>query len=97
MKKLLALCAIAILSGCAELRYEETKLDGTKTVFHANTLFSNRAITKLALDRKTEKTSQGLALGSLEDQVNVDAIKAAGDIVGTVTQAAVAGAIKGAK
>lgn len=98
MKKLLLIAlAGAALTGCSNLSYSVTRTDGSKEEFRAYGFFSNKHLAKLSVGKKTEKTSQGLGLGSADDQVATDAIKAAGDVVATVTQAAVAGAIKGAK
>lgn len=97
MKKLLALCAVATLSGCSNIKYSVVRPDGSKEDFSASAFFANKRLDGLAVGKKTEKTSQGLGLKGSDDQVNVDAIKAAGDIVSQMTAAAVKGAVQGAK
>lgn len=97
MKKILTLSAIIFCSsGCARLVYERTDKDGEKVKTVVSGLFMNSSISKLQLDNQTEKSRHGLAVGGIQQDVNTEAIKAAGDVVSQVTAAAVQGAVKGA-
>jgi len=82
--------ALALLSpcivGCSSVSYTGDK--GVK--FHAYGLFCNVAAKKVILDKKTEKTSQGLAVGEMGAEVQEDLLK---DFISAI----VAGAIKGVK
>lgn len=97
MKKLF-ICSVLVLVGigCSSVTYSERKdQDGVVvTTFKAKTLFDNNKLSKLTVGRVTGKTSQGLGIGSVENDVNVEAINSASSIVAKVTEAAVAGAIK---
>ena len=80
----------SLWSGCARLNYDRKELDGSHVKFKAHALFMNNAINKLTLDHVTDKTSKGLAVGSIESDVNQEAIRA-------VVEAAVQGAVRGIK
>lgn len=84
------LIALFLMVGCANISTSRVDKDGTTHKFRALTFFGNSSLQKLDVDHKTDKTYGGLKIGSLENETAAEAIKA-------ITEAAVAGAIKGAK
>lgn len=94
---IMVILLIPSMVGCSRLIYSERHADGTVTSFKATTFFDNNKLSKLAVARKNgEKSSQGLSLGQVENDVNTEAIKSAGDLVKEMTSAAVSGAVQGA-
>lgn len=97
MKTLITAAALLLCSGCANISQTRTERQGTNTTtvtFRAVTLFGNTALTKLDVDHKTDKTYGGLKIGTVENESNAEAIKAAGEAFGNAAAAAMKSAVK---
>lgn len=72
------------LNGCGELEAKEDN----RVRFSAWAFFSDEKLTKLSIDRVTKATSSGLQVGTVDSEVNAEALNG-------VTEAIVSGVVKG--
>ena len=71
-----ALLAIwLVCPGCAWVSYEHADAEGRFTKFRAVSFFADDRISKLAIDKSTKTTSQGLGLGEASSEVSADALE----------------------
>lgn len=88
--KQLILLLLLVFNGCASISHTETKSDGSKVSFKMTGLLSNSTIQKLSVGHKTEKTSESVKIGSLENET-------ANEAISSIVEASVRGAMKGIK
>lgn len=90
-----------VASGCASMRIENSRLDGTKTTVAIKIPVmpwqdTKTVINKLTISAKTNWTLVGFS-GNQDIETNTNTLNAAERIVGAAVQGAVTGAIQGAK